>query len=81
MPGALLGGRTPTAALRAFMARSADGSFGAQLLWSPWPLSCSLATGRRRPVREQTPPRSRSRPTAYAPSIRQRRPLSIGDTR
>ena len=39
MPGALLGGRTPTAALRASMARSADGSPGAQLRWSPGPLT------------------------------------------
>jgi hypothetical protein len=54
MPGALLGGRTPTAALRASMARSADGSPGAQLRWSPWPLGRSLATERRRSVRSLT---------------------------
>ena len=69
MPGALLGGRTPTAALRASMARSADGSLGAQLRWSPWPLGRSLATERRRSVRSLTPPRSRPRPPAYAPSL------------
>jgi hypothetical protein len=69
MPGALLGGRTPTAALRASMARSADGSLGAQLRWSPWPLGRSLATERRRSVRSLTPPRSHSRPPAYAPSL------------
>ena len=69
MPGALLGGRTPTAALRASMARSADGSLGAQLRWSPWPLGRSLATERRRSVRSLTPPRSHSRLPAYAPSL------------
>ena len=51
------------------MARSADGSLGAQLRWSPWPLGRSLATERRRSVRSLTPPRSHSRPPAYAPSL------------
>ena len=68
MPGALLGGRTPTAALRASMARAAVGSLGAQLRWSPWPLGRSLATERRRSVRSLTPPRSHSLPPADAPS-------------
>ena len=70
MPGALLGGRTPTAALRALrtrrpprhparfarprMARSADGSPRRPAALVAWPLDRSLATERRRSVRSLT---------------------------